>query len=99
VIVTGVYSLVLFAGLSIALLALDRLFGRAHRAHGISPALGRDRIRGHHVVVPAWMPADLAALDGERSYPLGLKVFAQYLLVPIVIGYLVILTGLPRERC
>jgi hypothetical protein len=93
VIITGVYALVLFAGLSIALLALDKLFGVP-----IEPtAYGRIWAVSGFVVTTwlflAWMPADLAALDRERSYPLGLKIFAQYLLVPIVIGYLLILTA------
>jgi hypothetical protein len=93
VILTGVYSLVLFTGLAIALLALDKLFGVS-----IEPtAYGRLGAVAGFVVTTwlflAWMPPDLVALDRERSYPLGLKIFAQYLLVPIVIGYLAILTA------
>ena len=93
VIITGVYSLVLFAGLAIALLALDKLFGVPIEPTAY-PRLWA--VIGFLVTTwlfLGWMPPDLATLDRERSYPLGLKIFAQYLLVPIVIGYLVILTA------
>jgi len=90
-ILAAVYAHVLFAGLAIALLALDRLFGVSIESTAY-PRLWA--VIGFLVTTwlfLAWIPADLAALERERSYPAGLKVFAQYLLVPIVIGYLVIL--------
>jgi hypothetical protein len=93
VIVTGVYAHVLFAGLAIALLALDKLFGVPIEPTAY-PRLWA--VIGFVVTTwlfLGWMPPDIGALERERSYPLGLKVFAQYLLVPIVIGYLVILTA------
>jgi hypothetical protein len=40
----------------------------------------------------AGIPEDLDRLDDELQYPSELKAFAQYLLIPIVVVYLVILT-------
>jgi hypothetical protein len=39
----------------------------------------------------AGIPADTAALDDDTSYPKGLKVFTQYVLIPLASIYLVIL--------
>jgi hypothetical protein len=93
VIITGVYAHVLFAGLAIALLALDKLFGLPIEPTAYPRLWAVIGLLVTTWLFLGWMPPDLAALDRERSYPPGLKVFAQYLLVPIVIGYLVILTA------
>ncbi|SMD34566.1 protein of unknown function [Reichenbachiella faecimaris] len=37
------------------------------------------------------IPSDLEVLDNEREYPNGLKVFAQYVLLPLLVLYLIIL--------
>jgi hypothetical protein len=39
------------------------------------------------------VPKDFSALERLREYPLGLKVMAQYILMPIVLIYLAILTA------
>jgi hypothetical protein len=93
VIITGVYAGVLFAGLAIALLALDKLFGVSIEPTAYARLWAVIGFLVTTWLFLGWMPADLAALNRERSYPVGLKIFAQYLLVPIVIGYLVILTA------
>jgi len=89
----AVYSVVLGIGLSIALLALDQLLGVN------VPDLAYPRL---WIVIAfifnTWfflggIPRDLAGLDERVQYPIGLKVFAQYILVPIVSIYLVILTA------
>lgn len=92
-ILAGVYAGVLFAGLAIALLALDKLFGVPIEDTAYPRLLAVIGFLVMTWLFLAWIPEDLAALERERSYPAGLKVFAQYLLVPIVIGYLVILTA------
>ncbi len=89
--VTAVFSAVLFAGLAIALAALDNLFG----------VNVPERRYGELWVVVAglfapWfflsgMPEDLNSLDGIEEYPKGLKIFAQYILLSLVIIYLAIL--------
>ncbi|PWJ56535.1 uncharacterized protein DUF4153 [Dyadobacter jejuensis] len=45
----------------------------------------------HSVFFLSKIPTDLAALDLETAYPKGLKIFTQYVLLPLEIVYLVIL--------
>ncbi|MGD8726502.1 MAG: DUF4153 domain-containing protein, partial [Gemmatimonadales bacterium] len=80
------------AGVAIALLALDNLFGLE--------VAGETYARlwiASVFVVATWVflggvPRAFAELNQRSDYPTGLKVFAQYMLVPIVAAYLVILT-------
>jgi hypothetical protein len=90
--IAGVFAAVLYFGLSIALLAIENLFGLDVPGE----TYGRLWFVLAGVFHPWFFlggaPADLPALDGRTSYPNGLKVFAQYILAPIVALYLVILT-------
>ncbi|TFG54131.1 MAG: DUF4153 domain-containing protein [Gemmatimonadales bacterium] len=88
----ALYAAVLFVGLVIALVALDKLLGvdipdksYAHLWFLIAGVF-------HPWVFLSGVPDDYSALDQLRDYPLGLKVLAQYILMPIVLIYLVILT-------
>ncbi len=88
----AVFAGVLFGGLSIALVALDRLFGV-----DVAPeTYGRLWFLTAFVFHPWFflggVPEDLEALEEDRSYPAVLKVFGQYILAPIVAVYLLILT-------
>lgn len=85
------YTCVLYAGLSVALLAIQKLFD-----------LTIDGERYFQLwiflcgVFNTWfflagVPRDLRALESERAYPKGLKVFTQFVLIPLVLIYLVIL--------
>jgi hypothetical protein len=89
--VTAVFSIVLFAGLAIALAALDNLFGV--RVPG--ERYGELWVLVAGLFAPwfflAGIPDDLDGLDRVEDYPKGLKVFAQYILLSLVIVYLVIL--------
>jgi hypothetical protein len=88
----GVFAAVLFGGLAVALAALDKLLGvdvpnEAYARLWMLMAF----------VFATWVflggvPDDLAALEQEHDVPAALRVFAQYVLVPIVVIYLVILT-------
>ena len=86
-----VYSLVLFAGLAIALSALDNLFGvdvpgkRYPQLWVLTTGIFTTWF------FLAGVPADLARLESVTDYPKGLKVFAQYILFPLVLVYFVIL--------
>ena len=89
--VTAIFSAVLFAGLAIALAALDKLFGIA---------VPEKRYLELWVLVAglfapwfflAGVPENLNVLDQVEDYPKGLKVFAQYILFTLVIVYLTIL--------
>lgn len=85
------YSGVLYSGLALAILAVDQLFNA-----DIS-----GEIYGHLFIFLAgifntWfflsnVPADYKALDEDDDYPRGLKIFTQYVLIPLVTIYLVIL--------
>ena len=85
------YSLVLYAGLSIALAALDNLFGVY--------VPGKRYFELWIFVMGifnswfflAGVPEDFAQLDALPDYPKSLKILAQYILLPIVLIYLVIL--------
>jgi len=85
------YSGVLYTGLAIALSSIDHLF-----SIDIS---GRRYFQLWSIisgVFNTWfflagVPGDLDALDGQTEYPKGLKIFTQYILIPLVIVYLVIL--------
>jgi hypothetical protein len=86
-----VFSAVLFAGLAVALAALDQLFG----VHVPGEVYGRLWIV-IAFVVNTWIflaavPRGLGELAGDTSYPRVLKVFAQYILTPLVFIYLIIL--------
>ncbi len=85
------YSIVLFAGLSIALLSIRTLFNIRFDSEIY--------IRLWIVIVGlfntifflAGIPKPLSALNSETSYPKALKVFTQYVLIPLASIYLLIL--------
>jgi hypothetical protein len=89
--VTAVFSIVLFAGLAIALAALDKLFGVSVPAK----RYGELWVLVAGLFAPwfflAGVPEDLEGLDKSEEYPKGLKIFAQYILLSLVIVYLLIL--------
>ena len=88
----AIYAAVLWLGLSGALLALDKLLGVPVADEGY----GRLWMVLTFVFNPwffvAGIPEDLGALETVTEYPRGLRAFTQYVLVPIVAIYLVILT-------
>ncbi len=87
----ALYSSVLYIGLAIALAAMDYLFG--------VDIDGNSYLKLWVVIVTvfqtwvflAGVPTDLDALDESEEYPKGLKVLAQYILLPLVALYFVIL--------
>ncbi|MDK9700284.1 MAG: DUF4153 domain-containing protein [bacterium] len=91
---TTVFSAaVLFGGLAIALAALDYLFGVdiPGRRYGELFVL----INGTFAIwfFLAGIPKDLDSLNDVTDYPKELKVFSQFILIPLVIIYFVILYG------
>ena len=89
---TALYSAVLFAGLAAALAAIDVLF-----KVGISPQRYGQLMSLVAFGFATWfftagIPDPLTQLDTDTSYPDGLRKFAQYLLIPLVVIYLLILT-------
>lgn len=90
--IAGVFAAVLYFGLSIALLAVENLF----ELDMDGDIYGRLWFVLAFVFHPWFflggVPEDLPSLDAQTTYPAALKVFAQYILAPIVALYLVILT-------
>jgi hypothetical protein len=91
VLTSYLYTVVLWAGLAIALAALDNLFGIdiPGKRYGELWVF----ING---VFTTWfflagVPEDLENLDAVTDYPRELKIFSQYILFPLVLVYLVIL--------
>lgn len=88
---SALFSLVLFLGLAGALVSLDPLFG-----------IETDEdVYAYLFIVIAFVfntafflvgvPADLAALSRSREYPAVIRVFAQYILIPLVSVYIALL--------
>jgi len=87
------YTMVLFAGLAIALGALDKLFGVHVPNEAYPRLLATLAFVFHPWFFLAGVPEDFEALDARADYPLGLKVFSQFVLIPLVTVYLTILTA------
>ncbi len=93
ILTSGLFSAVLWAGLAVALAAVENLFdvnipGQRYFQLWIL-LLG---------MFNTWfflggVPDDLDALDTMEEYPKVLKVFTQYVLVPLVLIYLIILVS------
>ena len=83
---------VLFVGIALALLALDKLFGVPVAPDGYGRLWFTLAF-----VFSTWfflggVPRDLDALERDPQYPAAVKVLAQNILMPLVTLYLVILT-------
>ncbi len=88
---SALYSVVLYTGLTVALLAIDKLLGievdeKVYlRLWIVIAALFNTWI------FVGGVPKDILGLENVTDYTKGLRVFAQYILVPLVIIYLIIL--------
>jgi hypothetical protein len=91
VLTAAIYTIVLFAGLALALAAVDQLFGVDVSGTAYGRLWATIVFVGGTWILLGGVP-DLEQLDRAAEYPAGLKVFAQYILIPIVAVYLVILT-------
>lgn len=85
------YSIVLYAGLAFALAALENLFGIniPGKRYGELAVLMLGVFNTW--VLLAGVPKDLDALEQATDYPKGLRIFAQYILMPLVLVYWLIL--------
>jgi len=86
------YSGVVYLGLVLALLALDRLLGLPVSDMSYFRLLMIILFVFNTWVFLGGVPRDIAGLDAVTDYPRALKVFAQYILIPLVVIYLSILT-------
>jgi hypothetical protein len=89
----ALFSAVLYLGLALALLALEQLFGLE---------LEDDEYVWLWIIIAflfnTWyflggIPRPLDRLEDEEEYPKVVRVFSQYILLPIVVLYLTILTA------
>lgn len=88
---SALYSAVLYIGLAIALLAAKELFGLNVPEERFLQLWIVIAVAFNTWVFLAGIPEDLEALNQSDMYPKGLKVFAQYILLPLVGLYLIIL--------
>jgi hypothetical protein len=91
--IAALFTGVLFAGLAIALAAVENLFELQvpGERYGQLWALLVGMFATWFFL--AGVPEDLDALDAVEEYPKGLKIFAQYVLLPLVVVYFVILAA------
>lgn len=89
----AVYSAVLFVGLALALAGLDNLLGVSVPGEAYFRLWIVIAFLFHPWFVLAGVPDDFAALAERTDVPAGLRAFAQYVLLPLVAVYLVILTA------
>ena len=91
VLAAALYSLVLFVGLSLAMEAIEKLFSvdiksKWYMDLWIIIAEGFSAI-----FFLSGFPSHFEKLETNQDYPKGLKIFTQYVLIPIITVYLVIL--------
>ena len=91
ILTSALYVIVLYAGLALALAALNQLFGMD--IPGKRYAELWIIINGLFTTLffLGGIPEQLDALETSIDYPKGIRIFAQYILFPLVIVYLVIL--------
>ena len=85
------YAGVLYAGLSIAILAIDGLFNVTIDYRVYLKLLAVVSICFTTIFFLAGLPDDINSLNQDETYPKGLKIFTQYVLIPLLTIYLAIL--------
>jgi hypothetical protein len=88
----AIYSGVVYVGLTVALLAIDKLFGASIEEETYLRLWIVVAFVFNTWVFVGGVRADLRGLEDVSDYPRGLRVFAQYILIPLVVVYLAILT-------
>jgi hypothetical protein len=91
IIVTQIFSTVLSTGLLLALGAIKMLFDVT-----LDDKLFPEIYVTVFTIFNTWffvanIPSDLQALEHQKTYPAGLKIFSQYILLPLLLIYLLIL--------
>ena len=91
ILTAALYTTVLYLGLVLAVLAIDKLFNA-----DIDEKIYLDLWIVLAGVFNTWFfltgfPANFSELELKKDYPKGLKIFTQYVLLPLISVYLVIL--------
>ena len=87
----ALYSAVLFAGIAAALAAIDNLLNIQVAGHAYSRLWIVIAFVFNTWFFLGGVPQDLNELEQRRDYPRGLKVFSQFILIPLVAVYATIL--------
>lgn len=87
----ALYTAVLHIGLQIALAAADHLFGMEVNSNRYFQLWIIVNGIFFPMIFLSGVPNDYDAINKSESYPKSLKVFAQYILLPLVVLYFVIL--------
>lgn len=85
------YSGSLFLGLVIALTSTGELFNITIESKTYFSLFAFIAAGFNTLFFLAGIPADMSSFEQESSYPKGLKVFTQYVLIPLLTVYLLIL--------
>jgi hypothetical protein len=85
------YAAVLYAGLAVALLAIDGLFDVDITYKTYMKLFAVVSAGFTTIFFLAGVPDNFETLNEEQSYPKGLKIFTQYVLIPLMTIYLGIL--------
>jgi len=88
---SALYSAVLYAGLAIALVAINGLFNAEIKWQTYMILFAIISAGFSTTFFLAGIPTDYKLLEKDHSYPKGLKIFAQFVLIPLVTIYLAIL--------
>jgi hypothetical protein len=88
---SALYSAVMYIGLAIAIAAVEQLFGLDVPEERYFQLFAIMVGTFNTWVFLAGLPRDLGNLNDNWDYPRGLKIFAQFILLPLVGLYLVIL--------
>ncbi len=85
------YAAVLFGGLAIALVAVDGLFNADIKSYHYIRLFALMSAGFTTIFFLAGVPQNFDELEEEQNYPKGLKIFTQYVLIPLMTIYLAIL--------
>lgn len=85
------YSGALYAGLAIAILSVDKLFNTRIDGDTYGYLFALIGITFQTCFFLAGIPRDFNVLKTDTSFPKGLKIFTQYVLIPLMTIYLCIL--------
>lgn len=91
ILTAGLYSTVLYSGLAVALLSADALFDFSIRSEIYGHLFALIFGLFNTTFFLAGFPADWKNLEEPQPYPKGLKIFTQYVLIPLATVYLGIL--------
>lgn len=92
-VVATIYAAAIYLGLALALAALDNLFGVEIAELAYVRLFFLVAFCFHPLFFLAGVPSDFSRLDRDSSYPPWLKVFCQYVMLPLVTVYVIILTA------